>query len=72
MLEFKMDIAERIADKNYYICKSCNILLRKKNRWRHNNTKHHEHIEEIVRIRGKKEPITIEHALRLIKGFKQS
>ena len=66
MLEFKMDIIERIADKNYYICRSCNILLRKKNRWRHNNTKHHEHTEEILKIMEKKEAITIEHALRMI------
>ena len=66
-----MDIVDRIANKDYYICRSCNILLRKKNRWRHNNTKHHEHTEEIVRLRENKEPITIEHALRLITEFKQ-
>ena len=66
-----MDTVEKIANKDYYVCRSCNILLRRKNRWRHNNTKHHEHTEEIVRIREKKEPITIEHALRLIKEFKQ-
>ena len=66
-----MDILDRIANKDYYICRSCNILRRKKNRWRHNNTNHHENTEDIVRIRENTDPTTIEHAVRVIENFKQ-
>ena len=64
-----MDL-DKIADKNYMVCKTCNIIIRKKNKARHFETARHLLAEELIKRRTG-HVMNIEEAIKLINDYKK-
>ena len=45
-------IMDKLTDKNYYWCKCCNVILRKSNKWRHENSERHSLAVELIDKKG--------------------
>ena len=62
---------EKLQFKYNYLCEACNLILRKSNKWKHENSTRHQNSSEIHNYKKNKQISKIEDIIKPIKECRE-